>query len=163
MTDAADFAPLECWLDTMMARLTPARRVQLARKVGQTLRQINAARVAANVTPDGQTMTARKPRPPRKTKKGKRLADRQRKSRMFARIEMAKNMRVTPGADQVALSFNPRIAATAAVHHFGLEDAVDRRIPNSIRVRYPARPLLGIGQGDETIIMAEVMAWIAGQ
>jgi hypothetical protein len=48
------------------------------------------------------------------------------------------------------------------VHHFGLEDAVDHRIRNSIRVRYKARRLLGFGPGDRDTMTAEIMAWLSG-
>lgn len=155
------FDTFEAWLGEITARLTPARRIALARKLGQLLRQANATRVAANLTPDGAPMTPRKPRPERKTRKGRpRLRDRQRSARMFRRIELARNMRVQPTAEGTTLTFAPRIAHTAAVHHFGLEDTVDPRKPGAPTIRYPERPLLGVRDEDRAAIMDQVMAWL---
>lgn len=160
----ADFDELEGWLEKAAANLSPERRAQLARKIGQQLRASNAARVAANVEPDGTPMTVRKPKadgnPRRLKEKTKRLKS---KGRMFPKIELARNMRAKAEGDHVELSFNPRIAKTAEIHHFGEEAPVDPRIANSIRVRYPARPLLGLGSGDEQAIMIAAMAFLEGK
>lgn len=144
-----------------MARLEPGQRLRLARRIGVLLRQVNAARVKANVEPDGSPMTARKPRDDRAAGRRKGRI-RKKKDRMFRRIELARNMVVKPSADGVELGFRGRVAQTAAVHHFGLEDAVDRRNPRSIRVRYPARRLLGFAPEDEAAIMADALAWLQG-
>lgn len=160
----ADFADLEAWLERAAANLSPQRRAQLARKIGQQLRLSNAARVAANLEPDGTPMVARKPKAdgkPRRLKpKEKRLKS---KGRMFPRIELARNMQARASEDHVELSFNPRIAKTAEIHHFGEEAPVEPRYPNSIRVRYPARPLLGVGTGDEQAIVVAGMAFLEGK
>jgi phage virion morphogenesis protein len=151
-----DLDALEPWLGGLLAKTKPRQRMALARKVGQIMRQFNAARVNANVEPDGTPMAPRNPRKPRKSGKERRG----KRGRMFKRIELARNMRVTPGPDEVLLSFNSRVAKTAEVHHFGLEDAVDRRVRNSIRVRYKARRLLGFGPGDREAMLAEIMGWL---
>lgn len=160
----ADFDHLEGWLEKAASHLSPERRTQLARKIGQQLRASNATRVAANVEPDGTPMAARKPKadgkPRRLKEKAKRLKS---KGRMFPRIELARNMRARAEGDHVELSFNPRVARTAEIHHFGEEAPVDPRIANSIRVRYPARPLLGVGARDEQDIMVAAMAFLEGK
>jgi phage virion morphogenesis protein len=158
---ADDLDLLAPWLAGFTARLEPGRRLRLARRIGVLLRQVNAQRVLANVEPDGSPMAARKPRPARAAAR-KRGRIRKTKAAMFRRIELARNMVVRPSAEGVALGFKGRVANTAAVHHFGLEDAVDRRIRNSIRVRYPARRLLGFAEADEAAIMADALAWLQG-
>jgi len=151
-----DLDALEPWLAGLLAKTEPRQRMALARGVGQIMRRFNAARVMANVEPDG---TAMAPRNPKKPRKGKKTA-KGKAARMFKRIELARNMQVQPSADDVSLSFKGRIAKTARVHHFGEEDAVDPRIRNSIRVRYKARRLLGFGPGDREALLGEVMAWL---
>jgi phage virion morphogenesis protein len=151
-----DLDALEPWLGGLLAKTAPTQRMALSRRVGQIMRKFNAARVNANVEPNGTPMAPRNPKKPRKGRKERRG----KAGRMFKRIELARNMRVTPGADEVSLSFNSRVARTAQVHHFGEEDAVDRRIRNSIRVRYKARRLLGFGPGDREAMLAEIMAWL---
>jgi phage virion morphogenesis protein len=164
MTEADDLAAIEPWIAGIMAPLQPGQRMLLARRLGQFMRRVNAARVAAGVEPEGEPFTPRKPkkeRPPKHARKG-RIPIRQRgkRGRMFPRVELARNMMVTPGPDQVELAFRPRIAAVAAIHHFGLVAPVDPRIANSISVRYPARRLLGFAPADSEMIMRMALEWM---
>jgi len=162
-----DLGLIEPWLNGIMARLQPGQRIRLAREIGRIIRKTNAARVMANIEPDGTAMAARRPRTDRqiraKLKGRKRIRDRHRNGPMFRKIELAKNMVVRPGPDQVVLSFKPRVAKTAEVHHFGETAPVDPRIPNSIRIRYAARALLGFNEADRTEILNATMAWLEGQ
>lgn len=151
---------LESWLEAVASRLSPAKRSQLARKIGQQLRLANAARVRANVEPDGSPMA---PRKKKKKLKSKQTGKVRSTGKMFPRIEMARHMVISSNADHVELSFDSRVAQTAAIHHFGEEAPVVPRNPNSIRVRYPARRLLGIGEEDEKAIMLAAMAWLEGK
>lgn len=151
-----DLDALEPWLGGLLAKTQPRERMALARAVGQIMRQFNAARVMANVEPDGTPMAPRIPKKPRKSGKARKGKP----GRMFKRIELARNMMVQPSADDVTLSFKPRIAQTAKEHHFGLEAPVDRRIRNSIRVRYKARRLLGIAAMDREAMLGKVMDWL---
>jgi phage virion morphogenesis protein len=139
---------LEPWLDGFLAKLQPGQRVRVARKIGQILRKRNAARIRANVQPDGSAMEPRK------------VGRRRKKGRMFPRTGLARQLRIAASADEVRLDFKQPVAGTAAVHHFGLVDAVDKRVPNSIKVRYPARLLLGIPEEDRAAIMEELFAWL---
>ena len=154
-----DLAAIEPWLAGVMAPLEPGQRMMLSRRIGMFLRRINAARVTANRDPDGNAMTPRKTKAERKPKKG-RVPVRQRgkNGAMFKRIELARNMIVIPGADEVALTFKPRVVETAAVHHYGEVAPVNPRYANSISTRYPERRLLGFGPGDSDEVLAQVMA-----
>lgn len=142
---------IEPWLAGYMAKLEPRQRTKLARGIGKALREINAARIRANVQPDGSAM---EPRAPKRDKRG-RL--RQRKGRMFPRTALARNLKVKTGPDEIEVTFRPLVADTAAVHHYGLTAPVDPRIGNSIKVRYPARRLLGFAATDLEAIDEAVM------
>ena len=169
MPEEQGLEALEPWLGGIMARLAPGQQMMLARRVGRLLRMANAARVMANVEPDGTPMQPRKTKTghARKGQKGIRgktpIRQRGGKGAMFRRIELARNMVVIPGPGEVVLTFKPRVAETAAVHHFGEVAPVDPRIPNSIRTRYPARRLLGFGAGDSEAILAAAMAFLEGR
>jgi phage virion morphogenesis protein len=158
MIQADDLAAIEPWLAAAMAPLQPGQRLMLSRRIGMMLRKINAARVTANIDPEGNAFTPRKAKAERKPKKG-RVPIRQRGKRgaMFKRIELARNMIVIPGADEVALTFKPRVLQTAAVHHFGEVAPVNPKISNSISTRYPERRLLGFGAADSDLILEQVM------
>lgn len=161
MREADDLAAIEPWIAGIMAPLAPGQRMILARRIGQYMRKVNAARVAAGIDPDGEPFTPRKPRKPRRTKPGRTpIRQRRKKDRMFPRIELARNMMVTPSPDAVELAFKPRIAVVAAVHHFGKLAPVDPRIPRSILVRYAARRLLGFAPADVDTIMEMAMQWM---
>lgn len=150
-----DLSALEPWIAGYLARLQPAERLKVSRKIGAMLRQRNARRVRDNVNPDGSAME------PRRVQRDRRGRIRQRKGKMFKKIELARNTKITARADSVELAFRPRVADTAAEHHFGLTAPVDRRIRGSIRVRYAARRLFGIPANDREAIMDAVLSSIS--
>lgn len=153
MTD--NFNLLAPWASAIAERFGAGNMRRIARKIGLALRGINAARIAANVEPDGSAMEPRKPRPLRDRKKDRI----RRKGRMFPRIRLARNMIVEADAEQVELSFTGKVAKTAEVHHFGLRDRV-ARFRGAPQYRYPARELLGFGAADDDIILATVLAGV---
>lgn len=141
------FAPLDRWLTDVIGRLKPGERIRMGRRIGQALRRSNAQRIAGNVTPDGEPMEPRKKRSAEQRRADARAGRVRRKGKMFPKVRLARNMRVKPTTEDVALSFQPRVARTAAVHHFGLRDRV-ARFRGAPETRYPARPLFGFGRGD---------------
>lgn len=149
--DNPNLDAIEPWLAGYMAKLEPRERGKLARRIGKTLRDINAARIRANIQPDGSAME------PRKAKRDKRGRLRQRKGLMFPRTALARNLKVKTGPDEIEVTFRPLVAETAAVHHYGLTAPADPRLRNSIKVRYPARRLLGFAPGDLEAIDAAVI------
>jgi len=150
MADGSGLEALEPWIENYLRKLKPGERSKVARKIGIMLRRANSERILANTQPDGSAME------PRKTKKGKRS----RKGPMFPKAGRLRNMRVRAAADGVTVDFVRLVAGTAAVHHWGLVDKVDARVPNSIKVRYPARRLLGFSAADREAIMDEVLKWV---
>lgn len=155
MSDQIGLDAVEPWLAGVMAKLKPAERLRLTRRIGQMLRRVNAERIRANVQPDGTTMEARKPR------RDKRGRIRGRKGKMFPKIGLARNMRVSARPDEVEISFSPLVAGAAKVHHYGLVDRVEKR-NGAPKIRYPIRQLLGITPADREAIMDEVTKWIDG-
>lgn len=141
-----DLDAIEPWLSGIMDSLQPGQRLRLSRKIGQLMRRRNAARIRKNVEPDGKAM---EPRKARKRGSGRR-------GRMFKKIGLAKNMRITARADSVSIKFNPLVSGAASVHHFGLVDKVERT-GTAPKVRYPARRLLGINPDDREAIAELVM------
>lgn len=153
MTDRSGLEALEPWAEHFLADLRPGERLKVFRAIGRMLRTRNAERIRANVDPDGSPME------PRKVPGGS-IRSRRHKGPMFRKIALARNMRVTARPDEVELAFRQLVAGAAAVHHFGLVDKVDSRIPNSIRVRYAARRLLGIPAQDRDAILDTVLDWL---
>ena len=145
-----DFSKLEPWIMGLAARLSDSQRRALARRIGQQLRRSNAERVAANQQPDGSAM---EPRKPRQRRDGQRV---RKKGRMFKKIALARNMKIDAQADGVSLAFVGDVNRTAEVHHFGLRDRV-ARFRGAPEVQYPARPLMGFGDGDDAAIMQAVL------
>lgn len=136
---------LETFLGRFVTALSPREMRGLAGKIGQSIRRTNAARIAANKQPDGSAMQARRPR------EGKR------RGKMFRQLRQARLLKVRPSADGVTVGFTGQAQQVAKVHHFGEEDTVGRtRDGRTIRARYAARLLLGIGEMDEDDIMAAV-------
>lgn len=146
-----DFTQLEAFLGRFVTALSPREMRGLASKIGQSLRRSNSARIAANVEPDGSAMTPRKPRP-RGKKRGK----------MFRRLRAARTLKVKPSADGVSVGFIDQAQHVAQVHHFGEEDVVGRtRDGRTIRARYAARALLGVGEADTTAVLAAIETHLA--
>ena len=143
------------YFDNMLADLSPARRKAVARKVGQQLRRSNAARIAANIEPDGSNMEPRKPR-------GELRGGRDRRgTKMFRKLRYARNFFINPGADGVQLAPKRGAVAIARVHHFGLTGFVGRtRSQDTVRARYEQRRLLGFGEGDIAAIAEVMLAWV---
>lgn len=152
-----DLSAIEPWIGGLVGQLKPGARKRLSVKVGQLLRRANAARIAANVEPDGSAMEPRKPRKPRRAEaKTGRI---KKKGKMFRKIAKAKALKVRPDPDGVELRFaNPLIERTAAEHHFGLDGYVGRSGGKTIRTRYAERALLGFGREDPDAIMDLVLA-----
>lgn len=153
---------IEPWIAGLISRLKPGARRRLAVKIGQYVRRENAARIAANVEPDGTAMQPRKPREPRRaTAKSGRI---KKKGKMFRKIAKAKALKVRPQSDGVEVSFaNPLIEKTATEHHFGELGFVGKTKSGTVvRTRYPTRRLLGFGPKDPDAIMDLVLAHVTG-
>lgn len=140
----ANFDQLDPFLARFLDALSPRERRNLLTNLGQSLRRSNSRRIAANVEPDGSPMA------PRKRRRG------QARGKMFPRLRLARNLKVRPTPDEVELSFGYG-AKAAEEHHFGLVGNVGKtRDGRTIRARYTARLLLGLGDRDESEMLSAI-------
>lgn len=140
MADSLD--QLAAWAAPLLAQLTPAARRAAMREVAKVLRQRQAERIKAQQNPDGTPYEARRPRHQLKAKAGAIRRD------MFARMRRPANLRMSSSSEEAAVFINPRAAATARVHQYGLRDKVDWRMAKSPTVRYARREVLGLSDTD---------------
>ncbi|MYL96438.1 phage virion morphogenesis protein [Novosphingobium sp. FGD1] len=153
---ADGFAELESFLTAEMAKLSPARRRRMTRKIGMEIRKANAKRIAENIQPDGTPMQARKPR---RLTAGKGAIKR---GRMFRKMRLARSFKINPSADGVSVGFEGIVAHTARAHHYGLADFVGRtEAGRPVRAKYPERMLLGFASEDLEAVTEIVLSLLA--
>lgn len=148
-----EIAALEAFGAELLARLEPAARTELARRIAKDLRASNQKRIAAQQAPDGTAYAPRK----------SQLRHRQGKIRaqMFSRLRTAKYLKAKAAQDAAIVAFADEVSRIARVHHFGLRDRVNRK--TGLEVQYAERPLLGISADDEALIRDLAVAYIAGR
>lgn len=152
---ADGFAELESFLTAELAKLSPARRRRMTRKIGMEIRKANAKRIAENIQPDGSAMQARKPRT---LAAGKGAIKR---GRMFRKMRLARSFKITPSANGVSVGFEGPVAHTARAHQYGLTDFVGRtEAGKTVRAKYPKRVLLGFAPEDLEMIADTVLAML---
>lgn len=137
-----DLTQLDDWLAQLLAKLTPAERRTLARRVATGLRRRQRERIKAQQNPDGSAYAPRKPQ-------NRHQAGAIRRRGMFAKLRTAKYLRTRTGKDAAVAGFYGRIAHIARVHQYGLRDRVE---PGGPRVQYPQRQLLGFSEDDREAI-----------
>jgi len=124
---------LENWAAAQCARLAPAARRQLARKLALAIRRDQQKHITAQQAPDGSPYTPRKPRAVARS-------GRIRQKALFGKLRRAKYLRIRTTSNGAEIGFTGRSACIARVHQYGLRDRVTRNGPT---VRYPRRELLG--------------------
>lgn len=131
---AADgLSRLTQWADGLLASMEPAARRQLAGEMARTLRASQTQRIRANLQPDGNPMT---PRKPLKQLAKKRGATRR---KMFQHLVSPRWLKATSTEHQAIVEFVGSANRLATIHQYGLKDRIKGR-----EIRYPARELLGI-------------------
>jgi len=124
---------LDTWAAAQLARLAPAARRRLARKLAIAVRRDQQKRIAAQQNPDGSAYAPRKPRAVARS-------GRIRRKTLFGKLRRAKHLRIRATANGADIGFTGRTARIARVHQYGQRDHVAPRGP---KVRYPRRELLG--------------------
>ncbi|MFM1711913.1 phage virion morphogenesis protein [Aeromonas salmonicida] len=130
---ADDLSRLTQWADGLLASMEPAARRQLAGEMARTLRASQTQRIRANIQPDGNPMT---PRKPLKKLTKKRGATRR---KMFQHLVSPRWLKATSTEHQAMVEFVGSANRLATIHQYGLKDRIKGR-----EIRYPARELLGI-------------------
>lgn len=148
MADPLD--ALAGWASPLLARLSPQRRRQVMADISTTLRQGQAARIAAQRNSDGTAYEPRKPRTPIRQRKGAI------RRTMFDKLRTARYLKRSATAERAAVAIDARAARIARVHQYGLRDRVDWRRAGSPTVRYARRDLLGLTDADLRAIEARL-------
>lgn len=146
-------APLEVFAADLLARLEPAARTELARRIARDLRASQQRRIAAQQNPDGTPYAPRKPQIRGRAGKVRR--------QMFSRLRLSRFLKTRATADEAVVAFTDQVSRIARVHHFGLRDRVNRR--TGLEADYPARQLLGISEADEALIRDLAVDYLAGR
>ena len=134
---AHNLASLEEWAATLLQKLQPAQRRELARQVAQRLRQANQQTMRAQQSPDGIGWEPRKPQDTGKFRNKKPLRQRA----MFVKLRAAKHLKARATENMAVVEFVGRTERIAHTHHLGLRDRVQ---PGGPQYDYPERPLIGI-------------------
>lgn len=140
-----------------LAALSAGQRKALFREVGREMRQRNAARMAAQIGPDGAPWAARQPRRERDSHGKVRRA-----AQMMVKLRQAKRLQVDASAAGVDVGFRGRNAMIASIHHHGGMDYVDRH-QSDVRAAYPARPLIGLPADDVHAVRHIILSHIAAK
>lgn len=149
-----DLNSLEQWAGALLAKLQPAQRSAVNRKVAQDLRRSQSQRIAAQRDPDG---TGYAPRKTRKDLRGKNGRIKRQRAAMFGKIRLQKNLKIKPDTNQIAVGFFGRVARIARVHQEGLPDQVSKKGP---QYQYPSRKLLGFSESDRELIRDSLLRHI---
>lgn len=146
-----DFKPFDDKLSALIAALSPTARRRMAADIAKTLRTRQQRRIKTQKAPDGTPYAARK-RQPVKAKKGRV------KREMFAKLRTSRFMKATAGNEAAVVEFTGRVQRIALIHQLGLKD---RPNPNSDKIKYPERQLLGFGCDDKKDIERLVINYFA--
>ncbi|WP_426368978.1 phage virion morphogenesis protein [Cronobacter dublinensis] len=146
-----DFSPFEKRLSALIAALSPAGRRRMAQDIAKTLRTRQQQRIKTQKAPDGSAFTPRREQPAR-AKKGRV------KREMFAKLRTSRFMKATGSSDAAVVEFTGKVQRIARVHQYGLKDKPGR---NGRAVQYPARPLLGFDEADQTIVKSMIIESLA--
>ncbi|MEH3408725.1 phage virion morphogenesis protein [Enterobacter quasiroggenkampii] len=145
-----DLQRVDDWLAALLANLEPAARNRMMRQLAQELRRSQQQNIRLQRNPDGTAFEPR--RVTARSKKGRI------KRQMFAKLRTTKYLKTAATADSASVQFEGKVQRIARVHHYGLRDRVRRNGPEA---RYPARRLLGVNDGVESITRDTLMRWLS--
>ncbi|SOE50864.1 phage virion morphogenesis protein [Orrella dioscoreae] len=150
---ADGFEDIQEWAAALMARLAPAQRSRLNKRVAQELRASQVNRIASQRNPDGS------PYEPRRAKnlRGKKGTIRR---KMFTKLRQARHLRAQGYGDSAVVAFTAASARVARVHQLGLQD---KPRPNTRAVRYAVRQLLGFSRQDRALILDAYAHHLSGE
>lgn len=153
MSDGGDLDRLRLSLATMLARVDPVARRRLAMAMGRTLKTANAARIRANVTPEGDAMVPRKRRVARPNPLGRPepLAP-PKTGKMFRKAATPRWLRVRADAGGAIVGYSGTGARILRVHQDGGREQVGPQ-PDAPFADYPARPLIGLSAQDRVRLL----------
>lgn len=149
---AGDLDALEKYLVDLTDRLTPAERAKAGRRIAAELQKANAARIGANVDPEGSPFVPRKKARRLRGRGRSEIRTRRKQGKMFLRAKAKSNLKARADASEARVGFVGAMVRIMGVHQDGLEDHVTRD-PSSPIVKYPARRVLGFGPEDRLMVL----------
>ncbi|WP_368982005.1 phage virion morphogenesis protein [Enterobacter asburiae] len=138
----SEFKPFDDRLNGLIAALSPAARRKLAGEIAKELRKSQQQRIKLQKAPDGSPYQARK-RQPLRAKQGRI------KRAMFQKLRTNRYMKASGRESVAVVEFTGKVQRIACVHQYGLED---RPNPQTKKVQYPVRQLLGLSGVEKNII-----------
>lgn len=138
---------LSQWLEPLLYKLTPEKRLHLMRQVMRLARERNQQRIRQQIAPDGSRFAPRA-LSLRKTGLIKKRA-------MFSKIRLNKFLLQSTTSNEAAIFWAGRTGRIAEMHHFGKSETI-----NGQKYNYPARHLLGINDDDEHAIMDLIIDYL---
>lgn len=121
----------------LIGNLTPVQRRKIVIEVAKRLRTSQQQHIKQQKAPDGTPYANRKPQRGRV------------KHQMFAKLRTNRFMKSQGSSDAAVVEFVGRVQRMARIHQEGLSDKPNRF---SREVKYDARPLLGFGASDKSIV-----------
>ncbi|MBX9860640.1 MAG: phage virion morphogenesis protein [Sphingomonas sp.] len=157
-----DLDRLQLSLETMLAGVDPKARRRLAQAMARRVKTANAARIRANVTPEGDAMVPRKRRIARPNRLGRPepLAP-EKKGRMFRKAATPRWLRVRADAGGAEIGYSGVGARILRVHQDGGREQVGPQ-PDAPFANYPARPLIGLSPTDREQLLEMVAIALGG-
>jgi phage virion morphogenesis protein len=152
---------LASYLVDLTDRLKPGERAKLGRRIATELQKANAARIAANVDPEGAAFVPRKKHRQLRGRAKSGLRARRKQGKMFLRARSTANLRAKANASEARVGFVGAMVRIMGVHQEGLEDHVTRD-PSSPIAKYPMRRVLGFGPDDRLMILELLDAQLRG-
>ena len=160
--DAAELEDLEAFVAEFASRLEPAERKKVGMRIANELRKSNAERQRAQVDAEGDAFVPRKKaRSRRKRDKITGLKRRVKNRKMCLRAGGAGYLRKQSTTGEARVGYVGAMARIMAVHQEGQVDTVTRD-PSSPKVKYPARRVLGISDGDRGRILELLIEQLDG-
>lgn len=147
---SADLHELDAWAAGLLSSLSPSARKMLVGEIARRLRETSQARILAQINSDGT--------PYEKRKQQKRAKVGRVRRKMFTKLRTNRYLKVEASSDGAFVAFAGQAQRIARVHHFGLRDRVEKNGPT---VKYAARELLGITDGDQDTIADLIVKSIA--
>ncbi|MFC3338143.1 phage virion morphogenesis protein [Paracandidimonas soli] len=150
-----DLHALEDWLAGLLAKLEPAQRRAVNRRVAFELRRSQASRIAQQRNPDGSRYLPRKNQ--NKNLRSKRGTIKRRS--MFAKLRTQKFFKVDADANGMSVGFRGRAGMIAFVHQYG----ENRTAQSGQKFITPKRELLGLTDVELNLIIDAYIRHLADQ
>lgn len=153
MTD--DFAPIRDLAEALLVNVTGGVRKRLLRQLATDNRRRQAARMAAQIQPDGSPFAPRKDRPATRARSRRGAIRRQ---AMFRKLRLARHLKAGATEQEAWVGFAGRAARIARVHQDGARDAP---APGQASVRYATRVLIGLPDADRERLLDLLLEQVA--